>query len=62
MADVRGSNVRIVAVPETTYKTPGANGALIYFTSFGVVPDQGINHPRQVWIATLRAEYPIFRS
>lgn len=40
MADVRGSNVRIVAVPETTYKTPGANGALIYFTSFGVVPDQ----------------------
>lgn len=25
-------------------------------------PDQGVNHPRQIWIATLRAEYPIFRS
>lgn len=25
-------------------------------------PDQGINHPRQIWICTLRAEYPIFRS
>lgn len=25
-------------------------------------PDQGINHPRQIWLATLRAEYPIYRS
>lgn len=40
MADVRGSNVRIVAVPETTYKTAGASGARLYFTNFGVAPDQ----------------------
>lgn len=25
-------------------------------------PDQGINHPKHIWLATLRAEYPIFRS
>lgn len=40
MADVRGSNVRITAVPETAYKTPGANGERIYFTQFSVTPDQ----------------------
>ena len=26
------------------------------------VPDQGINHPKQIWTATLRGEYPIYRS
>lgn len=25
-------------------------------------PDQGVNHPRQIWLATLRAEYPIYRT
>lgn len=25
-------------------------------------PDQGVNHPKQIWLATLRAEYPIYRS
>lgn len=40
MADVRGSNVRITAVPETAYKTPGTDGERIYFTQFSVTPDQ----------------------
>lgn len=40
MADVRGSNVKIIALPESPYKTAGASGERIYFTSFGVVPDQ----------------------
>ena len=40
MADVRGTNVKIIAVPESAYKTPGSSGELIYFTTFGLVPAQ----------------------
>lgn len=40
MADVRGSNTRVILVPESSYKTPGSSGERLYFTSFGAKPDQ----------------------
>lgn len=40
MSDVRGSNTRVVAVPETVFKTPGTDGERLYFTQFTVKPDQ----------------------